>query len=232
MLIGNYTALHKMPLFYMASTSGSDVRSNYNKAANSRNAENSLGLSNKSGIPNGTRPPYSWIIAQKAGGLSSYNTIYGTGSIASAIPLPTRSAIVGQGSFNPNPSLAGVLNAVAALLGSGSFASNPTLGAIISKIATLTGTGSIQSALLRADAMMSALITPLTPLSPQTLAAAVWDAILAQHLTAGTTGNALNAAGAAGDPWSTTLPGTYTGNQAGAIMQGLKNNTGLIPALL
>lgn len=46
------------------------------------------------------------------------------------------------------------------------------------------------------------------------LAAAIWDTVLANHLTAGTTGKALNDAGAAGNPWGTAVtgntdPGTF-----------------------
>jgi hypothetical protein len=50
------------------------------------------------------------------------------------------------------------------------------------------------------------------------IADAVWDESLASHLTAGSTGEALNAAGAAGDPWITALPGSYTAGQAGYIV--------------
>ena len=46
----------------------------------------------------------------------------------------------------------------------------------------------------------------------------VWDEVLSGHLTAGTTGNALNAAGSAGDPWSTSLPGAYGAGSAGYII--------------
>lgn len=46
----------------------------------------------------------------------------------------------------------------------------------------------------------------------------VWDEPLAGHLAAGSAGNALNSAGAAGDPWSTLLPGSYTPGQAGHIL--------------
>ena len=49
-------------------------------------------------------------------------------------------------------------------------------------------------------------------------AGGVWDVTLASHLTAGSTGAALNAAGAAGDPWSTSLPGAYTAGSAGYIV--------------
>lgn len=50
------------------------------------------------------------------------------------------------------------------------------------------------------------------------VADAVWDEALSGHLTAGSTGEALNAAGAAGDPWITALPGSYTAGQAGYIV--------------
>jgi hypothetical protein len=46
----------------------------------------------------------------------------------------------------------------------------------------------------------------------------VWDEVLSGHLTAGTTGAALNGAGAAGDPWGTSLPGSYGAGTAGNIL--------------
>jgi len=46
----------------------------------------------------------------------------------------------------------------------------------------------------------------------------VWDEAIAGHLTAGSTGAALNAAGAAGDPWTVDLPGSYEAPQAGYII--------------
>ena len=47
---------------------------------------------------------------------------------------------------------------------------------------------------------------------------AVWDEAIADHAGSGSTGEALSAAGAAGDPWITTLPGSYTSGQAGYII--------------
>lgn len=46
----------------------------------------------------------------------------------------------------------------------------------------------------------------------------VWNTVLTSHLTAGSTGNALNAAGSAGDPWATALPGAYGAGTAGNII--------------
>jgi len=50
------------------------------------------------------------------------------------------------------------------------------------------------------------------------IADAVWDEAISGHLTAGTTGAQLNAAGAGGDPWSTALPGAYGAGTAGKII--------------
>jgi len=57
------------------------------------------------------------------------------------------------------------------------------------------------------------------------VADAVWDEAIAGHLGAGSTGEALNAAGGAGDPWVTALPGSYTGSQAGKILADVLADT-------
>lgn len=54
---------------------------------------------------------------------------------------------------------------------------------------------------------------------------AVWDETLSGHLGAGSTGNALNAAGSAGDPWATALPGAYGAGTAGLIIGNNLNAT-------
>lgn len=76
-------------------------------------------------------------------------------------------------------------------------------------------TDSLQALRDRGDA---AWATGTTPPTAAAIADAVWDESLAGHLGAGSTGEALNAAGSAGDPWTTTLPGAYTGSQAGKVL--------------
>ena len=66
-------------------------------------------------------------------------------------------------------------------------------------------TGAIDADALAADAVAE-------------IADGVWDEAISGHLTAGSTGNALNAAGSAGDPWSTALPGAYGAGTAGKIV--------------
>ena len=53
----------------------------------------------------------------------------------------------------------------------------------------------------------------------------VWDEPLAGHATSGSTGAALSAAGSAGDPWSTALPGAYGTGTAGNIIGNNLNAT-------
>jgi hypothetical protein len=51
------------------------------------------------------------------------------------------------------------------------------------------------------------------------IADAVWEEAIADHSgTAGSTAEALNAAGSAGDPWTTALPGAYGAGSAGFII--------------
>lgn len=57
------------------------------------------------------------------------------------------------------------------------------------------------------------------------IADGVWDEAISGHLGAGSTGNALNAAGSAGDPWSTPLPGAYGDGTAGKIIGDNVNAT-------
>ncbi len=45
-----------------------------------------------------------------------------------------------------------------------------------------------------------------------------WDVVLASHVTAGTTGAALNSASAGTDPWGIPLPGAYAAGSAGFIV--------------
>ena len=62
----------------------------------------------------------------------------------------------------------------------------------------------------------------LTPADLTALANAVWEALTVSHQTTGSMGKAMSAAGSAGDPWSTPLPGTYTGTQAGALLENIR----------
>jgi hypothetical protein len=50
------------------------------------------------------------------------------------------------------------------------------------------------------------------------IADAVWDELLSGHAISGSAGEALSAAGTAGDPWTTLLPGAYGAGTAGKLV--------------
>jgi len=50
------------------------------------------------------------------------------------------------------------------------------------------------------------------------IADGVWDELLSAHTVSGSSGEALAAAGTAGDPWTTALPGAYGAGTAGKII--------------
>lgn len=87
------------------------------------------------------------------------------------------------------------------------------------------GTGGITTASFAAGAIDAAAIaanaigaSELATDAVAEIADAVWDEAIAGHLTAGSTGAALNGAGSAGDPWTTPLPGAYGSGTAGYII--------------
>lgn len=59
---------------------------------------------------------------------------------------------------------------------------------------------------------------PWNPAWTQEAEDAIWDALIAGHADVGSTGEQLAAAGAAGDPWATALPGAYGAGSAGKIV--------------
>ncbi len=70
------------------------------------------------------------------------------------------------------------------------------------------------------------------------ISSGVWDLATSGHTTSGTFGAAMAAAGAAGDPWSTSLPASYGAGTAGfyvgtylnSSVAAVKNDTALINA--
>ena len=65
---------------------------------------------------------------------------------------------------------------------------------------------------------LDAAVSSRSTLTAAQAADAVWDEPISGHLTSGSTGAALNAAGSSGDPWATPLPGSYGAGTAGNIL--------------
>ena len=93
----------------------------------------------------------------------------------------------------------------------------PTSGDFTATMKTSIGTAVAASAVASVTAAVT-VSGDFSSTMKTSLVTAAWDTVLSGHTTAGTTGAALNAAGAAGDPWTTALPGSYSAGQAGYII--------------
>lgn len=177
------------------------------------------GVTDRASVPSGARHPVAWLPARKAGGLTSRNAArinVATGTLnlaagrnlAGAVTITLTAADAdlqlvvsasGSASFSLTASpavLAGVISAA----GSASLsitAADANLGAIVSAIGaatfSLTGEGTAT-----AIGHLSGDITPFTELSPQSLAAAVWDALAASFNEPGSMGALMNGGAAGG----------------------------------
>lgn len=238
-LIGNYSVLNKNPGRALGGSTVSDSRAAWNKSGANRNRYLGSGMSRKDGSPFGHRPPYSWLIAQVDGGMSSVNTVSGSGGISYANlagGLNAEATLEGFGQIDPSSAAQLVVSAVATLSGVGGLSADivgkleasatlagsgdisGSLGALADAVATIGGTSSL-SGDLRGVGHMTADILPYTDLSPQALAAAVWGALAAQFNSSGTMGEKLNASGSSGDPWTADLSGYNTDGTAGKRMK-------------
>lgn len=187
------------------------------------------GVTNRSALPDGYRPPSSWMMAQKAGGLSARNSLVGAGAFTSAGTLGknAEASLSGSGDLAGTAQL--IISMVATLTGSGNI-TNAALLAYLQLAATLAGAGDLAGA---TGALASALATltgsgtaSATPYATGTLAAnitsagnvldtgnvgpAVWGALAAQNNNPGTMGEKLNDAGSGSNPWTEVIESGYT----------------------
>lgn len=193
------------------------------------------GISPLSSMPAGNRHPVAWQMPQKAGGLASRNntriTFSHTANAGLGLPAQGTATITfttdatgglivsGSGTSTITFSSSATLASVAVISGSGSItiSGSALLGAqaglSASTSITLTGT-----AVSYAIGYLSGLSTSETEFSASNLASAVWDALTSDYQVSGSFGAAMAAAGSAGDPWTTNLPGSYVAGQAGYLL--------------
>jgi hypothetical protein len=200
------------------------------------------GISDKlAGMPNGHIHPSSWCMARLPGMISSY---VGLDAVLVVTPLNVAGGVNASGTASPTLTVASApLSLIAAA--SGTIALTLTPDATISGIigisgsvsaalsvpsasiqATFSATGTATASLsatgtMRALGNLEGSITPYTALSPQSLSQAVWDTLAIEANKVGTMGAKVNAAGAASDPWSVTLEGTYTAADLVRIMSAV-----------
>jgi hypothetical protein len=216
-LLGNYDSRFKVVGRYMGGNLLND-QCGWNLHPAVRNAS----FNDHASIPNGTTHPTAWHPARTGGGVASYTDLSSsietqaaqlaagknlTANLDAAIALTNADldqivnllADISASITTTTATLAAVAALEAAITASGTI-TTAQLGAIVGMLANLNGTG-LLSANNFATASISADINSNTPLSPNSLAAAVWGALAIDNDEPGTMGELLNSSGAAANPW-------------------------------
>lgn len=192
------------------------------------------------GYPNGALPPSAFILPEKTGSISSYTRARSSINALSANLIPSLPMIANGtmtltvNSAELNKVIQIIASGVLALTGSASLAAAVTAAATstmllsgtaqLGGIVPITASGAFvlnPAVTLNALAYMTAEAGGPTPLSPEGLANAVLDALLADHNTAGTVGEALNSIGASANPWSSDLSSNNAPGSFGERIQKL-----------
>jgi hypothetical protein len=208
----------------------------------------------KSGLPNGYAPISAFKMPIKDGGMSSYRQIFGAGEATETSRLATVKAMasrttpkMGNGTISSAPlsllvqmfadivgggevadsDLKNILNMAVTLNGSGEISDTTLLAILAWMNAEITASGTLDGSVMKGWADMAASISSEGDLvTAKSCARAVWDELVADHQATGSTGKALNDAGAAGNPWSADAS---SNNDPGTM--GKKLNDGLTKTL-
>lgn len=210
MLIGNYSVLSKDP---GRSVGGGAIgigmnRRDFNKSSQSRGRfGGEAAWEAKSGVPDGYRPPYCWLIPLKDGGLAARNNVAGEGDILDLNLAGGKSAtatLTGVGSLTATGAL--IISMVAALTGSGAV-SNAAAQAFLSLAAALAGAGDLTGARTAIGHAAAALTA-----SGTATATATALGTLAAEITV--TGDLLTTANVGDAVWAVLIEAGLTAQQA------------------
>lgn len=242
MLLGNYTVNNKNP---GREFGGSTNLGGLWKESITRSIYASesfvVNVSNRASLPNGYRGEAVWLLAPKAGGMSTVQVLgegnigtaqgqngyavtadlVGSGTISDAaggLIVEILAALSGSGSLDG--SISGALQALADLSGSGTLSADA--GALAGLVAALGGSGTLSGEALATGLMAAEIFVNQSEAQVQQIVDAVWSALAAEYNVSGTMGNKLNGAGSAGDPWSTDLTPYITADTAGLILKQAK----------
>lgn len=205
-----------------------------------RNRHTNADMLPVSGVPYGYEGSGCWSLPLKGGAMAAWNTITGSGTISEANLLMGKAlsaeltgsgditeadlalivsfaaSLVGSGDLSAE--MSGAVQMAANLVGSGDLTA--AIGLIVSFAATLAGSGDIDAD-LKGLASMEANILSYGELTPEGIRDAVWGAIASQFNDAGTMGEKLNDAGAAGNPWAALLADNVDPDTFGEFVQKL-----------
>jgi len=199
-LIGNYSVLSKDP---GRSIGGGAIglgnnRSDFNKVSQSRGAFCSEDWDPLSGVPDGYRDPYWWVLPITAGALAARKNISGDGDLTGSV--------------------AGGVNGECTITGVGDLSGVGQL--IISMAATISGSGDITGAQLQAFLQLAAALSGSGGATAQLTAIGhLAAAVEGEGTVAGTT--VLTALGTLAAAINVTGDVLTTGNVANAILDAL-----------
>lgn len=232
MLLGNYNVFNKNPGRAIGRPTDPTI---WYKGGTSQNfyvGDHVIsGQTDKSSFADGYRPPYTWILAPKAGALSSHRQteiiLTPTASLAGGLPASGSTTITftetatgglivsGSGSASITFDATGTILSIAA--GSGSATITLSGTALIGALAGLAGSTNITlspTAAIYAIGYLSGIATNEAEFSADALARAVWDALSVDYNNTGSMGAIMNNLGAGANPWEALLadnndPGTF-----------------------
>lgn len=192
-------------------------------------------VSNRASLPNGYGQD-SWLMAPKAGGISSSNA-RGTGALSAAgiSGKFTTGQADGAGTATANLSLivqaigsAGGTCTVTGTIGgalsaegtaSGVATASGVMSALMKAVGQATGVASATATLKGNGSVSGTIYVNESEATVQQIVDAVWNALASEYDLSGTMGEKLNGAGSAGDPWTTDISAYNTANTAGKILK-------------
>lgn len=201
------------------------------------------GLNQKYAIPNGYNPHYSPEPAVKPGGISAFETTEGIATAVISLSggknavgtingTSTADATGGlivsmdgtiDGVATASADIAGVLWAEGQSDGEATVEAD--LGAIAGGEGEANGTAVGTATLTALGYLSGTIYVNQSEAEVTQIVSGVWDALVADYDASGSMGEAMGAAGTAGDPWTTELPGSYTGDQAGALIYNISSDS-------
>lgn len=222
---------------------------------------NQAGMSQKSGVPDGYSPPYSFSMPIKEGGMSCFRGITGLGEVKETSVLtkgktfPT-TTIIGSGTIY-QPSLTLLVQLATEIQGSGGILTSSVLSAIANMQSLAIGVGEISDtssinviawctalaigsgdidATMKGVAYMDALSSSEGSLvTAQSCATAVWSALASNFNVSGTMGAKLNSAASGGVDYGALADAVWDAEVSGrtsAQAGNILEKAKLIPALL
>lgn len=241
-LIGNYSLLNRGPSRQFATGISSGYAECYVTAGSNGNRHYG-GFAKFAGTPVGYSHPASWVMAMRSGGLASFTLLSSSISttdalLALGINIDTsmsasmtetdailalivalEASITASGSIT-DANMAIIILLEAALSATGQF-TNAELKNILNLAASLAATGALTNSITNLVNLSADISNASGGITNESIAASVWEAFAADYNAAGSMGEKLNDAGAAGNPWAADLSSNNTAGTFGGLVQKL-----------